>query len=94
VAQRQAVFAGEREAGLACRAGEQAVVADAVEAARQNMKQEAPDELVSGECHDLLSVGSIATIVLVVEGDASLIEADEPAVRDGDPMVIVRLLIP
>ena len=39
-------FAGEREAGLAGGAGEQAIVADAVEAARQDVEQEAADELV------------------------------------------------
>jgi hypothetical protein len=44
--QRRQQFAGEREAGLAGAAGEQAVVADAMEAARQDMEQEAADELV------------------------------------------------
>src|SRR3546814_2328721 len=43
---------------LAPCAGEQAVVADAVEPARQGVEQEAADELVSGEGHDLLAVGA------------------------------------
>ena len=68
-------FAGEREAGLAGGAGEQAVVPDAMEAARQDMEQEAADELVGGERHDLLPVGAVAAIVLVAEGDAALVEA-------------------
>ena len=51
-------FASEREAGLAGGAGEQAVVPDAVEAARQDVEQEAADELVGGERHDLLPVGA------------------------------------
>ena len=68
-------LAGEREAGLAGGAGEQAVVADAVEAARQDVEQEAADELVGGERHDLLAVGAVAAIVLVAEGDAALVEA-------------------
>ena len=57
-------FASEREAGLAGAAGEQAVVTDAMEAARQDVEQEAADELVGGERHDLLPVGARATIVL------------------------------
>ena len=68
-------FAGEREAGLAGGAGEQAVMPDAMEAARQDMEQEAADELVGRERHDLLPVGAVAAIVLVAEGDAALVEA-------------------
>ncbi len=41
--------AGEREAVLAGGAGEQAVVPDAVEAARQDVEQEAADELVGSQ---------------------------------------------
>ena len=72
--------AGEREAGLAGATGEQAVVPDAMEATRQDMEQEAADELVGGERHDLLPVGAVATVVLVAECDATLVEADEAAV--------------
>ena len=39
-------FAGTRDTGLAGGTGEQAVMPDAVEAARQDMEQEAADELV------------------------------------------------
>ena len=67
--------AGEREAGLAGAAGEQAVVPDAMEATRQDVEQEAADELVGGERHDLLPIGAAATVVLVAEGDAALVEA-------------------
>ena len=49
---------------LAIAAGEQDAVADAVEALRQDVEQEAADELVGGECHDLLAVGAAAAIVL------------------------------
>src|SRR6202023_2230773 len=51
----------------ACGAGEQAVVADAMEALRQDVDEEAADELAGGECHDLLA--TIGTIVLSSEGD-------------------------
>jgi len=71
-------------------AGEQAVMADAVKASRQIVKQEAPDELVRGERHDLLPVGATPAIVLVAEGDAVVAEADKSAVRDGDPVGVAR----
>lgn len=45
-------------------AGEQAVVADEVEALRQDMDEESADELAGGECHDLLAVATIGAIVL------------------------------
>ena len=67
--------AGVFEMAVAGGAGEQAVVADAVEALRQDVEQEAADELVGGERHDLLPVGAGAAIVLVAEGDAGLVEA-------------------
>jgi hypothetical protein len=60
---------------------------DAMEAARQDMKQETADELVGRERHDLLSVGAVAAIVLVAEGDAALVEGDQAAVRDREPVV-------
>ena len=50
--------AGLCEAVLAGGAGEQAVVPDAVEPTRQSVQQEAADELVGGQGHDLPPVGS------------------------------------
>lgn len=55
-------FAGACEAGLASGAGEQAVVPDATEARRQNMQQEAADELVGRERHDLLATSATFSI--------------------------------
>ncbi len=83
-------FAGEREAGLAGGAGEQAVVADAMEATRQDMEQEAADELVGGEGHDLLPIGAVATVILVAEGYPAPVEGDQPAVRYRDPVRVAR----
>ena len=60
--------------------GEEAVVSDAVEAQRQDMNEEASDELVRRECHDLLAVASLGAGVLPLEGDALVVEADEAAV--------------
>ena len=63
---------------------------DAVEATWQDMEQEATDELVRRERHDALPLGTIAAVVLVAEGDASLVERQQAAVGDGDPVGIAR----
>ena len=83
-------FACTREVGSACRSGEHAVVADAVEPARQDVKQEAADELVGAKRHDLLPLCAIAAIILLAEGDAGLVEGEQPPVRDGDAMSVAR----
>ena len=77
-------FSGARDIGLAGGAGEQPVVTDAVEALGQDVEQEAPDELVGRERHGAEPRLPVAAVVLVAEGDAALVEADEAAVRDGD----------
>ena len=64
--------------------GEQAVVADPHEAHRQDVEQEATDELEDVEVHDLLfvSVGGVA----VSECYAVLLDAQDTMVRDRDAM--------
>ena len=71
-------------------AGEQAVVADAMEATWQNVDQEAADELVGGERHELLSFATFGAIVLPLEGDAIAVERDQPAVGDGNAVGVAR----
>src|SRR5882724_13276354 len=44
--------------------GEQAVVADAVQALGQHMDEEAADELVGGERHALVSIAALDAVVL------------------------------
>ena len=61
---------------------------DAVEPTWQDMEQEAADELVGGKRHGALALDTIAAIVLVAEGDSSLVEGDQTAVRDGDPVSV------
>jgi len=39
-------------------------MSDAVKAARQNVDQEAADELVGRQRHDLLAFGPVATVIL------------------------------
>ena len=56
--------------------GEQPVVADAVEAAGQNMQQEATHELVGRERHGLVARLPAGTVILPAEGDAALVEGE------------------
>jgi hypothetical protein len=73
-------FSRTREIYFTATAGEQAVVADAVEALWEDMQEKAPDELVDGERHGALTVWAIAAVIFVAEGHARLIKGDQPAV--------------
>jgi len=55
-------------------------VTDAVEALGQDVNEEAADELVGRERHDLVAIGSLYPIVLVFEADTIVVERDQPAV--------------
>src|SRR6516164_4423543 len=77
-------FAGAGEVLGTPAIGEQAVVADAVEAGGQHVDEEAADELAAGQRHDLHPLPSLGAVVLPPEGDAVVVEGDEPAVGDGD----------
>ena len=55
------------------RFGEQPVVADAMEALRQDVAEEAADELTGCEGHDLVPRAAVSAIVLVLEGDAVVV---------------------
>jgi hypothetical protein len=79
-------LADTRDIVGACRAGQQAVVTDAVEALWQHMHQEAADELVGIERHQPASLPTFETVILPFEGDAPVIECDQGAVRDSDAM--------
>src|SRR5439155_1676102 len=48
-------LSGARDISLARRAGQQPIVADAMEPLWQDVEQEAPDELVGRECHRAVS---------------------------------------
>jgi DNA-binding transcriptional LysR family regulator len=64
------------------RIGEEAVMADAMEAAGQDMGKKAADELVRRQRHGLLAITAFDAIILVSEGHAASVMRDEPAVRD------------
>ena len=73
-------------AGLA---GEEAVVADAVEACGEDMHQEAADELVGIERHQLVvSLGTLEAVILPLEGNALVVERDQAAVGYGNTVGI------
>ena len=70
--------------------GEQAVVADAVQAFWQHVDEEAADELVCAERHAFVSIAALDAVVLPLEGDAVLIEGDQAAVGDGHAVGVTR----
>ena len=64
--------------------GEESEVANAMEAVGQGVEQEASDELVGRQAHDL--DGAAVAIVLPGEGDMIVIAGSDAAVGDGDAM--------
>ena len=62
-------FAGARDVIGALAAGEQAIVADAMEARGQHVHEKAADELVGGERHDLVALATFEPVVLPLEGE-------------------------
>src|SRR5215470_16703706 len=63
--------------------GEQAVVADTMQAFWQHVNEEAADEPVGGERHLLVSIAALDAVILPLEGDALLVESNQSAVGDG-----------
>ena len=66
-------------------------MADANQAAGQNVKQEAAQELMGGNGHDLLLAA--VSIVSPAEGDAIVFEGHEPMVGDGDAMGVAGQVV-
>jgi hypothetical protein len=83
-------LANPRNAGLAVAVGRQPVVADAMEARRQHVKQEPTHEFVGVERHGLVARRALVTVVLPAEGDAALVQRDQSAVGDGHPKRVAR----
>ncbi len=68
------------EVGGAIAVGEQAVMADAVEAFGQDVAQEASNELVRRERQVLLPVAAFSPVVFPREGDTVVVAGDQAAV--------------
>ena len=81
---------GAGDVGLAVARGEQAVVANAMEALGLGVHEEAPDELVGGQRHGAVAGVAVTAVVLVTERDAGLVERDQAPVRDGDAVRVAR----
>ena len=72
--------------GGALAVGEQAVMADPMEPVREDVEQEAPDELEGCDGHDLSLEPTTSTVVLVVEGNAVVGGVDQAIVGHRDPV--------
>lgn len=75
--------AGLFDVGGAAAVGEEAVVADAREALRNDVHEEAAEELNGRELHRLLGIAVV--VVAILEGDALAVEGGDAPVRDGQP---------
>ena len=65
-------------------------MANAVKASWQDMDEEAADELVGGEPHDLLPRAAFGAVILVFERNAVVIAGQQAAVGDGDAVGVAR----
>jgi|SRR5690349_262067 len=80
----------ERELVGAMAVGKEAIVANAMEAARQHVQQEAAHELADIEAHDLALVTTAFPIIPPAESDMGSVEIEQAAVGDRDAMRIAR----
>ena len=71
--------------------GEEAEMPDAVEAGRQEVEQEAPDELGGGQRHRLEAVR--LAVVLEAEAHAPAVEGQEALVGDGDAVRVAAEVV-
>ena len=80
-----------REIGGATARGEQPEVADADEAFREHVQQEAPEKIVDVERQrpDLTPV----SVVLLPKRDGLVRHGDEPVIRDGDAVGVARQVV-
>src|SRR6516162_1774645 len=70
--------------------GKKAVVTDAVKSVGQHVDQEATDELVGVERHQLVAGVALGPVILPFEGDALAVEGDEPAIGNSNPVRVAR----
>src|SRR5271163_4237933 len=79
-------IAAERQLLAAMAVGKEADVADAMEAVRHGMLQEAADEFIGGKGHDLGF--AVLPIVLPGETDLAIVKPDQAAVGDGNTVSV------
>ena len=68
--------------------GEEAEMADTMEARGQDMEEEAADELIGAQAQGFVAFARLSPIIVVLEGDAVFIAGDESAVGDRDTVRI------
>ena len=78
---------------LAIAIGQEAVVADAVEAWREHVQQNAPDELGRVHRHGLLAGRAGAAVVGVAEAHGAAVAAAQALVADGDPVRVAAEVV-
>ncbi len=66
--------------------GEETIVTDAVETVGQDVDQEAADELVGVERHQLVAGIGLGAVILPFESHAFAVEGDQPAIGNSDPV--------
>src|ERR1700722_9288518 len=79
-------FATTGELVLTVAVAEQAVITDPLEAAGQDMDEEAADELVGIQCHRLLLAA--ATIILPLEANLAIVDIEDAIVGNGDAVCV------
>ena len=72
----------QSQSGGAMSIGHEAEVTNAMEAVRQGVQQEATNELVGGQLHDLCRV--VVSVILPGEPDMIVVDLDDAAIGDGD----------
>ena len=70
--------------------GEQAIVANAMEAIRQHVQQEATHELGRCQPHYFRFGAAVVAIILPAEADVRVIDRDQPVIADGHAMGVAR----
>jgi hypothetical protein len=78
--------AAQRQLVGAMAVGEKPVMANAVKAIQQDVKEEMTNELASSELHRFVFRSPLAAIILPAEDDMLVRLFDEPAIADGDPV--------
>ena len=71
--------------------GEKAEVADSDQALGQNVDQESAQELICGDCHDLLLAA--VRIVFPAKRDSIILERNQSMVGDGDAVRIASEIV-
>lgn len=67
-----------------------AVVADTMLPLRQDMNEEATDELGRGQCHGGVAARAFEAVIFDAEGDAPVVHAYQAAVGDSDTVGVTR----